>query len=64
MVSPDSYPSMIVLQAEAGFVNKNIILPFGYSCSLFGPLLGQIPMVFDSIVNCNTLHSAENNVER
>ncbi|GFT37858.1 transposable element Tcb2 transposase [Trichonephila clavipes] len=47
-VSPNSTPIIVMLQAEAGFVSKHIVVPFLCPCPPFiAPLAGQRP-VFSS----------------
>ncbi|GFV82757.1 uncharacterized protein TNCV_4147251 [Trichonephila clavipes] len=45
-VSPNSNPTNLVLQAEAGFVSKHNVIPFFYPCPPFiTPLPTQMPEV-------------------
>ncbi|GFY04973.1 uncharacterized protein TNCV_561051 [Trichonephila clavipes] len=66
--SPNSNPTIVMLQAEVGFVSKHNIVPFRYPSSPFiAPLTAQTPMVssqglnlsfYDSLCGCamRTIH--------
>ncbi|GFX46361.1 hypothetical protein TNCV_238231 [Trichonephila clavipes] len=67
-VSGNSNPTILMLQAEAGFISKHNI-PFRCSCSSFiTPLVVQTPVVSCQGLNkamdaLRTFHSAANGVE-
>ncbi|GFV98334.1 uncharacterized protein TNCV_622931 [Trichonephila clavipes] len=45
MVSPNSNPTIVMLQAEAGFISKHNVVPFICPCPPFiAPLAAQTPV--------------------